>query len=363
MQFALSDEQRLLQDSLATYLARNYSFEIRRALLDDSRRQAAVWQELARELGLFGAAVPEALGGYGGGPIETMVIMEKFGEALVVEPYLESVTLTIGLLKAAGSAALALVGGIVDGTTRIAPVLHEDGGRFNLAHIDTRWAGGSLDGTKITVAGAAGATHFLVSARTADNAAALALVAADAVGLTRVDYKFIDGRSAADIAFRDTPATIIDVGGDALPVIERAVDEAIVGLCAEAVGIMAAALAITVDYAKQRQQFGQAIGRFQALQHRMVDMRTQIELSRSLVIMATLAIDDPRDQRRKAVSAAKAYISDALRMVAQGAVQIHGGIGTTEDIAISHYFRRATVIESQFGSAAYHLKLMGDVSG
>jgi alkylation response protein AidB-like acyl-CoA dehydrogenase len=366
LNFNLSDEQRLLQDALATYLTRSYNFDTRRALLEDNGRRAAVWQDLANELGLFGAAVPKALGGYGGGPIETMVIMEKFGEFLFVEPYLESITLAIGLLKPAGAAVAELVAGIVAGRVRITPALHEDGGRFNLGHVETRVSESAgdtmLNGAKIAVAGAMGATHFLVSARTVDNGLALALVAADATGLTRTDYALIDGRSAADIAFRDTPATVIDMGGNALPVIERAVDEAIVGLCAEAVGVMAAALAITVDYARQRQQFGQAIGRFQALQHRMVDMRTQIELSRSLTIMATLTIDAPRNQRRKAVSAAKAYVSDALRIVAQGAVQIHGGIGTTEEVAISHYFRRATVIESQFGSASHHLKLMGEVS-
>ncbi len=156
---------------------------------------------------------------------------------------------------------------------------------------------------------------------------------------------------------------VIVVGGDALPVIECSVDEAIAGLCAEALGVMETALALTVDYARQREQFGKAIGQFQALQHRMVDMRTQIELSRSLTLMATLSLDAPRAERRKAVSAAKAYVSDALRIVGQGAVQIHGGIGTTDEIAISHYFRRATVMESQFGSAAHHLKLMAEVSG
>ena len=366
MNFNLSDEQRLLQDAVATYLKRNYNFEARRALLGDRSRQAAVWDDLANELGLFGAAAPEALGGYGGGPVETMLIMEKFGEFLLVEPYLESVTLTLGLLKPAGAAMSELAAGIIEGRVRIAPALYEDGGRFNLAHVDTRMTAGVdgmvINGAKIAVAGAAGATHFLVIARAAGNVVVMALIAADAPGLTRNDYTLVDGRSAADIAFSDTPASIIDVGGDALPVIERAVDEAIVGLCAEALGVMEAALATTVDYARQRQQFGQPIGKFQALQHRMVDMRTQIELSRSLTIMATLTLDAPRDERRKAVSAAKAYISDALRIVAQGAVQIHGGIGTTDEVAISHYFRRATVMESQFGSASFHLKQMGDVS-
>lgn len=367
MDFSLSPEQRLLQDALATYLARHHDFEARRVLLVDGQRRAAVWQDLAGELGLFGAAVPVELEGFGGGPVETMLIMEKFGEALLVAPYLECVTLATALLRPAGAAVRDTVAAIVDGRLRIAPALHEDGGRFNLGHIETRVEGeggdARLSGAKIAVAGAADATHFLVSARTPTGAAALALVAADAAGLERHDYGFIDGRSAADIAFVDTPATIIDVGGDALPVIECAVDEAIAGLCAEALGVMETALALTVDYARQREQFGKVIGQFQALQHRMVDMRTQIELSRSLTLMATLSLDAPRAERRKAVSAAKAYVSDALRIVGQGAVQIHGGIGTTDEIAISHYFRRATVMESQFGSAAHHLKLMAEVSG
>ncbi|WP_426163597.1 acyl-CoA dehydrogenase family protein [Sandarakinorhabdus sp. DWP1-3-1] len=362
MDFSLSPEQQLLQDALATYLARHHDLEARRVLLVDGRRRAAVWQDLAGELGLFGSAVPAELEGFGGGPVETMLIMEKFGEALLVVPYLECVTLATALLRPAGAAVRDTVAGIVDGRLRIAPALHEDGGRFNLAHIETRIAGGRLSGAKIAVAGAADATHFLVSARTPDGTAVLALVAVEAAGLARQDYAFIDGRSAADLTFDGTPATAVDVGGDALPVIERSVDEAIAGLCAEALGVMETALALTVDYARQRQQFGKAIGQFQALQHRMVDMRTQIELSRSLTLMATLSLDAPRDERRKAVSAAKAYVSDALRIVGQGAVQIHGGIGTTDEIAISHYFRRATVMESQFGSAAHHLKLMAAVS-
>ena len=361
----------MLRDSVGAYLARHYSFDQRRTALQQGAWQPAIWQGFAEELGLLGATVPEALGGFGGGPVETMIICEKLGEALVLDPYIEWVTLAGALLNRAGEAARKLFEGIIDGGLRIAPALYEDGGRFNATLVKTRCSlrGGdwTVTGAKTSVAGTSGATHLLVSARAAGEARdrsgiALLLVAGDASGIERRDYSLIDGRRAADFSFQETPAQLIDFDNDTFSAIERAIDEATVAVCAEAVGVMQTALDLTVTYAGQRQQFGKAIGSFQALQHRMADMHTQIELSRSLTIMATLSLSAPDNERRKAVSAAKAYVSDAAKFVGQGAVQIHGGIGTTDELAISHYFKRTTVIETQFGSAATHLKRMGEAS-
>jgi alkylation response protein AidB-like acyl-CoA dehydrogenase len=216
-----------------------------------------------------------------------------------------------------------------------------------------------LDGGKAAVVAGPIATHFLVSAcDEGTDAVSLFLVAADAQGLERRDYALIDGRIASDLAFNRTAATRIGVAGDALPRIERAIDAALAALCAEAVGVMDVMLKTTVDYAQQRKQFGVPISSFQVLQHRMVDMFTHLERARSLAMMATLSLDLDPVERRKAASAAKAYVSKALKLVGEAAIQIHGGIGTTEDIAISHYFKRATVMQSQFGTASHHLERM-----
>ncbi|QXQ07116.1 acyl-CoA dehydrogenase family protein [Sphingosinicellaceae bacterium] len=371
MDFDLREDQQLLRDSVGAYLARHYSFDQRRAVLQNGAWRPDIWSGFAEQLGLLGATIPETLGGFGGGPVETMIICEKLGEALVLEPYIEWVTLASALLNRAGDSVADLVAGIVDGSLRIAPALYEDKGRFSLALVTTRCTtedgGWTVTGTKTGIAGTAGATHFLVSARASGEGRdpkgiALLLVAADAPDIERRDYTLIDGRSASDVSFHDTPARLIEFNDDTLATIERAVDEATVAVCAEAVGVMQTALDMTVAYASQRQQFGKPIASFQALQHRMVDMNTQIELSRSLTIMATLTVSAPDHERRKAVSAAKAFISEATKFVGQGAVQIHGGIGTTDELAISHYFKRATVIETQFGSAATHLKRMGEAS-
>ncbi len=362
MNFDLSEEQSLLRESLAGYLARHYTFDARRAAASGAGWRPEIWRGFAEELGLFGAALPESAGGFGGGAVETMLICEEFGRALVLEPYLESVVLGSSLLGADGPADL--LAGIVDGSALVTPALYEQGGRFNLARIATRATTRGdeivLDGGKLAVVAAPIATHFLASAieDDASDAVSLFLLPADAPGVERRDYTLIDGHPASDLMFDHTPATRIGAAGTALPGIERAVDTAIAALCAEAVGVMEAMLAATVDYAKQREQFGVAIASFQVLQHRMVDMMTHIERARSLTVMATLSLDLADAARRKAISAAKAFVSKALKMVGEAAIQIHGGIGTTEEIAISHYFKRATVMQTQFGTASFHLERM-----
>lgn len=361
MNFQLTDEQTLLRDSLAGFLGRRYDFDARRAAAANGGWRPEIWSGLASELGLFGAAMSEEDGGFGGGPVEIMLIAEELGRALVMEPYLEGVVVATALLRGLDEAA-QLRERIVGGETIVAPALYEAEGRFSttpsITHANTAPNGHTLiDGAKVAVGAAPIAGAYLVSARERGGVS-LFVVDAAAPGITRRDYQLIDGRPAADLSFTDVDATRLGEAGAALPRIERAVDEGIAALCSEAVGIMDAMLRQTVDYTKQREQFGVAIASFQALQHRMADMATVLERARSMAVMATLSLDLSDDERRHAVSAAKAFIADALKSVGEAAIQLHGGIGTTEEIAISHYFKRATVMQSQFGTADFHLRRM-----
>jgi alkylation response protein AidB-like acyl-CoA dehydrogenase len=361
LDFNLSEEQKLLRDSLAGYLARNYGFDDRRAAEANGGWRRDIWGSFATELGLFGVSLTEAEGGFGGGPIETMLIAEEFGRALVIEPYVESVVVALALLRDAGAEASALRMQVAQGTAIVAPALYESGGRFNLGHVRTRADQSEgvvrLQGSKIAVAAAPLATHVLVSAV---EPAGVSLFLCDSDTVERRDYRLIDGRPAADLQLDAVPARLIGTSGDALPRIERAIDEGIAALCAEAVGLIDAMLRQTVDYTKQRKQFGVPIASFQVLQHRMADMLTLLERARSMSVMAALSLELPSGERRHAVSAAKAFVSNALKSVGENAIQLHGGIGTTEELAISHYFKRATVIASQFGTAAHHLARMSE---
>ena len=361
MNFQLSDEQTLLRDSLAGYLARRYDFDARRAAAANGGWRPEIWSGFANELGLFGAAMSEAEGGFGGGAVEIMVIAEELGRALVMEPYVESVVVAAALLRGL-DAGTPLRDAIVGGETIVAPALYEAEARFSLAPAVTQATAAPsgevvLEGAKVAVAAAPLAGAFLVSAREGDGVS-LFLVDAAAPGVEHRAYQLIDGRPAADLVFADVAATRLGEAGAALPRIELAIDEGVAALCAEAVGIMDAMLTQTVDYTRQREQFGVAIASFQALQHRMADMATLLERARSMAVMATMSLDLPVPQRRRAVSAAKAFIGDALKAVGEGAIQLHGGIGTTDEIAISHYFKRATAMQSQFGTANFHLRRM-----
>jgi alkylation response protein AidB-like acyl-CoA dehydrogenase len=366
-----TDQQRLLKESTAAYLARHYDFATRGRVLADGGLRAAMWQQFA-DLGLFAASLPEEVGGLGGGAVETMLISEELGKALVLEPWLESAVLGAALLLGTGTLGRELLGQVATGAACLAPALYEDGARYDLMPRRTRalrsadeW---ELHGHKTMVTGAPFATHFLVSAltdaHTADGRGVLLLVVpTSAHGLKRNDFRLIDGHAAADIELDRVVVgsnAVIGIDGGTFERIENAVDNAIAALCAEALGVMRVLLSATVDYARQRQQFGKPIATFQVLQHRMVEMYTRIERAQSLVLMATLSLGSPVAARRRSLSAAKAFISRSIRFVAQSAIQIHGGIGITDELPVSHYFRRATVIESQFGSAAHHSRRMSE---
>jgi alkylation response protein AidB-like acyl-CoA dehydrogenase len=370
MDFNFSEEQRLLRDSLANFLRDAYGFATRReALRSDTGWRPEIWRAFAADLGILGAALPEALGGLGGGPVDTMVIMEELGRALVVEPYLDTVVIAGGLLKRFNTpAANDAVARIIAGELIATLAWGEPSSRYNPADVSTTasrdGAGWRLDGRKAVVSSLPWASQLLVTARSsggqrARDGISLFLVDKAAAGVTTRDYPTVDGGRASEITFDGVmlgAEALLGDEGQALSMVEKVMDEACAALCAEAIGVMSELQRQTIDYAKQRRQFGQAIGDFQVLQHRMVDMFGQYEQSVSMAYMATLKLGLPMPARAKAVSAAKVYVGRACTFLGQSAVQIHGGIGLTDELPLSHYFKRAAMIESAFGSSEYHLR-------
>lgn len=360
MDFNLSKEQELLRDGLGKFLSTRYDLEkSRSAAKTGAGWQPDIWRGFAEELGILGAALPEELGGIGGGPVEVMVIAEALGHALVVEPYVDTVVVSGGLLRRAGGpAATALLEHVVAGTAIVALAASEpDTGEH--------WQDGStvaerdgeawvLRGSKIVAMSAPLATHLLVTART-PGGLSLFLVDADWSAIDAHHYRTVDDRRAADLRFEGVPAILLGDEGQAWPSLAQARDEGAAAVCAEAVGLMRKVLADTVEYCKQRQQFGQPIGSFQVLQHRMVDMYMEVEQAVAAVYLAVLNLEAAPDVRARAVSAAKATIGRAARFVGQQAVQLHGGMGMTEELAIGHYFKRLTALQYEFGSTDYHV--------
>ncbi|MFI4950986.1 MAG: acyl-CoA dehydrogenase family protein [Caulobacterales bacterium] len=367
MDFNFTDEQSMLRDTVASYLADHYSFDQRRArLAKEPGWSPQVWKAFAEELGILGAPFAEELGGLGGGPVENMIVMEEFGKALVVEPYLGTVVIGGGFLKHSGHPqAEALIGQIIAGEAIFAFAYAEPQGRYNLADLKTtaKKDGGAyvLNGHKAVVIGAAYATHLIVTARTGGGqreaqGISVFIVPKDAPGVTTRDYPTVDGFRASEVTLENVKVADALVGpeGQALPLIEKVVDEAIVATCGEACGVLARLHEGTLEYTRQRKQFGQPISAFQVLQHRMVDMFIQVEQSISMTYMATIKLSDEKE-RAKAAAAAKVQIGKACRFVGQNAIQLHGGMGMTDEMAIGHYFKRATMIESAFGSTDHHL--------
>lgn len=369
MNFSFTEEQTLLRDSLASYLADHYAFEQRRAAIRDGAGwRPAVWKAFAEDLGILGAAFPEDLGGLGGGATETMVIMEEMGKALVVEPYLGTVVIAGGFLKRAGGpAASELIGRIVAGEAVFAFAYAEPQGRYAWHDLATTarkdGAGYVLNGQKAVVVGAPWADHLIVTARTGGarrdlGGVSVFLVAKDAPGVTLREYPTVDGARAADVSFENVslPASaLIGPEGEGLPLVEAVIDEATAAVCAEACGVLRRLHEGTVEYTKQRKQFGQPISQFQVLQHRMVDMFIAFEQSVSMSYMAHIRLGGSDAERARAVSAAKVQIGRACKFVGQNAIQLHGGMGMTDEMAIGHYFKRATMIEAQFGNTDHHL--------
>ncbi len=368
MDFDLSDDQRMLKDSVDRLIADKYSCEQRKKYMaEPDGWSRELWAQYA-ELGLLGVSFAEAHGGFGGGPVENMIVAEAFGKGLVLEPYFATVVLGGGLIQAAGSAAqqAALLPEIAAGTRLVAFAQVERSSRYNLADVQvtaTKTADGwVLNGEKSVVLHGDCADTLLVTARTAGgrtdrNGIGLFVIPATATGVTRQGYKTQDGNRAAEISFANALAT--DVLGDpagALPAIELVVDQAIAVLCSEAVGLMSEMHTITVDYMKQRKQFGVSISQFQVLQHRAVDMFVAVEQSRSMSLFGTVMSADPDAKARsRAVSATKVQIGKAGKLVGEEAVQLHGGIAMTMEYKVGHYFKRMTMIEQMFGNTDAHL--------
>ena len=378
MDFDLSEEQRLLKESVDGLLSDAYDFDARKKYMAEKGGWSrAIWSKLA-EQGLLGLPFAEDDGGFGAGAVETMIVMEALGRALVLEPYLPTVVIAGGLLRHGGSAEqkAAHIPAIIDGSKSFAFAQLEKNSRYDLNDVVTsakeKGAGWVLDGEKFVVINGENADTLLVTARTKGgqrdkNGIGVFAVAANAKGVARKGYPTQDGLHAADITF-----TGVEVGSEAaigdpenaLPLIERVVDEARTAMCAEAVGAMDESLKTTVEYLKTRKQFGVPIGSFQTLQHRAADMFVAVEQARSMSMFATMASDfEDAKERATAVAAAKVQIGKSAKFVGQQAIQLHGGIGMTQEAKIGHYFKRLTMIENTFGDTDYHLRRVTDAGG
>ncbi|KAA0071594.1 pimeloyl-CoA dehydrogenase small subunit [Tardiphaga sp. P9-11] len=377
MDFDLSEEQRLLKDSVDGLLKASYDFETRKKYRAEKGGWSKdVWGKFA-EQGLLGLPFSEDDGGFGAGPIETMIVMEALGRNLVVEPYLDTVVLGGGVLRRASAEQRAAhLPGIIDGSKTMAFAQVERDSRYDLGDIKTSakksGAGYTLSGEKFVVGHGDTADTLIVTARTAGGqrdakGVGVFLVPANAKGVDIHGYETQDGSRAADIKLNNVEVGADAVIGDAdngLSLVNQVADDARIALCAEAVGAMEEALKVSVEYIKERKQFGVAIGSFQALQHRAADMFTALETARSMSFLASMASSfTDLDERAKTVAAAKVQIGRSARFVGQGGVQLHGGVGVTMEYRIGHYFKRLTMIEQQFGDADFHLRRVAQAGG
>lgn len=374
MDFSFSDEQTLLADSVGKFIQNDYNFEQRQQLVrSEAGFSAANWQTFA-ELGWLGIPFPETDGGFGGSAVDTMILMEQFGRGLVVEPYLASVILAGGALRIAGTPEqkAAWLPGIIDGSKQGALAFAEPQGRFNLADLTTTAAvaegGYRLNGSKCVVLNGPAADFFVVTARTGGgqrdpDGISLFLLPRDAPGMSRRDYPTVDAFRASEINFDNVvleAGALLGEPGGGYPLIEQVIDHGILAVGSEAVGCMEVLYKATVEYCRTREQFGQPIGKFQVLQHRMVDMFMEHEQSRSLMYMAAMRMDEGyTDEAKKALSALKVQVGRSGRFVGQNAIQLHGGMGMTDELNVGHYFKRLTMIDTLFGNVDFHLKRFG----
>ena len=371
MHFSLTSEQQLLSETVQRFLSKEYGFEARNRIVhspDGWSRE--VWSRLA-EMGLLALQVPEAHGGMGPAPVETLLTLVAMGKALLVEPYLASAVMGTALVRTLGSPAqqAALLPALAAGEQIVVPAHGEEGARYDLERVATvavpTGGGWTLRGRKTVVLHAAAADQLLVSARTAGEPAeraglSLFLVPRDAPGVSLTSYPILGGGRGAEVVLADValPAeAILGEPGLAYDALAAAFDLGVAGLCAEASGALQATLDATIEYTKTRKQFGVPLAKFQALQHRMADMLIHVEQARSMAYLSALRASDPDSrERRRAISAAKVVIGNACRYVGQQAVQLHGGMGVSDEMPVSHYFRRLTAIELSLGDTEHHLE-------
>ncbi len=376
MDFSLAEERRLLQDTVKRYLGREYTFEQRRKrLAAGSGFSREVWKQLA-DLGVLGIGIREDDGGMGGDAFDAMIVMEALGRALVVEPYLSSVVLGAGIVSDAGSDAqrAAWLPGVAAGEKLLAFAHGEAAARYASSFVETRAVrrgnGWKLDGTKAVVLNGDSADALIVTARTGGGASdrdgiSLFMVDPKSRGVSLRAYATQDAGRAADVSLVGVEAgddMRLGAEGEALAFIERALDRANAALCAEAIGIIEAMNEATLEYLKTRKQFGQPIGRFQALQHRMADMTIKAMEARSMAILAASAMSSAdAGERARRVASAKAFVAQAGRFVGQQAIQLHGAIGMTDELVVSHWFKRLAMIDVTFGDAEHHLGRVSDM--
>jgi alkylation response protein AidB-like acyl-CoA dehydrogenase len=372
MDFDLTDDQRLLTESVTRLLADEYSFAQRGALLKTTEGWSPkLWAQYA-ELGLLGLPIAEEHGGFGGGSVDVMLLMQAFGRHLVLEPYLATVVLGATAIRLAGDAAQQgeILPAIASGETKLAFAHYERQSRYDITDVLTsatkRGGGYVLEGAKSVVLHGDCADKLIISARTGGSrdereGISLFLVDAAAEGVTRRGYALRDGTRAAEIALSGVPATLLGAVDQAMPVIEQVVEAGIAATSAEVIGAMEAMQAMTLDYLKTRVQFGKPIGENQALQHRAAEMLVAMEQGRSMAMLAAMTLEetDPAE-RARSISMAKVGVGQAGRFVSQNAVQLHGGIGMTDEYAVGHFFRRVMVIEHMFGDTAWHLDRLAD---
>ncbi len=366
MDFEYSEEQQLLADSVQRLMQKDYDFEARKKIVaSDAGYSEDIWRAFA-EMGLLGLPLPQEHGGFGGGALDLMAVMEAFGEGLVVEPYLATVGLGAQFIARAGSKAQqkAILPAVAEGRMKLAFAHTEADARYNLAQVATtatpNEAGWLISGEKRVVLGAPLADKLIVSAATSKRGFSLFLVERNAPGVEVKAYRTFDEMRAGDVALENVQVdkkALLGKKNAGLALVEAVVDFATALICAEAVGVIKSANESTLEYLKTRKQFGVPIGTFQALQHRMVDMFITGEQARSMACLAASRAEVADvEERRRAISAAKIKIADACRHVSQESIQLHGGMGMTEEMKVSHAFRRLTMIAQQFGDADHHLE-------
>jgi len=368
MDFSYNDEQQMLRDSVSKFVHQDYDFDSRRKIVDSEVGYSKEHWALFAELGWLMVPFTEDDGGLGGSAVDLMLVMEEFGKGMVVEPFLNTAVIGGGLIADAGSDVQKqnLLPTVMEGQLQLAFAFTEAQSRYNLADVDTRaeLQGDHyvINGKKSVVLNGESADKLIVSVRTAGaqrdrDGISLLLLDADTAGISRQGYATIDGQRAAEVSFDNVKVSaeqLLGAAGQALPSIEKIIDRATLAVCAEAVGSMEVVYKKTVEYTQTRKQFGVSLASFQALQHRMVDMFIEYEQARSILMMAAMQLDAGEGLAPKAISAAKSRVGKAARKVGQEAVQLHGGIGVTDELDIGHYFKRLTSVQYLYGSTDFH---------
>ena len=370
MDFTFNEEQTLIQDQVDQFVQKEYDWETRQSLSNsDLGFGESNWQKFA-ELGWLGISVSEDSGGFGGSAIESMLIMEAFGKGLVVEPFLETMIMAGSLIDDYGSdeQKSSILEPAISGEMHLALAYAEPQSRFNLSDVVTEAkAEGEnyiLNGYKSVVMNGPSANKIIISARTSssqldENGITLFIVDSDSKGLSKTNYKTVDGRRASDLTIENVSVSKDNIIGNldsGFEILDSAIDKAILAISAEAVGAMEVLYKTTVEYTKTREQFGTPIGKFQVLQHRMVDMFMEYEQCKSLLYMATMKHEEGASDAKKAISGLKYQVGKAGKFIGQQAVQLHGGMGVTDELNVGHYFKRLTTVGTIFGNTDYHLK-------